>query len=144
MYSRRRDQDVLDRLDAATVALRQTADAIDRGEVWQAEVSFHRDIAALGGNSRLVGLHATTDAQTCAAFVQAPGSPSALQIAVQHARIVRALREDDPERASGERRHHARDLVDRISRPRERSMDDGAGESRAAADLRDMPALRVL
>ena len=143
IYSRRRDPDVLDRLEAATSALRQSTDSIDRRQVWEAELSFHRDLTTLGGNARLASLHATTDAQACAAFVQAPGRPSALQIAVQHARIVRALREDDPERACGELRHHARDLVDRITRPRERAADDTTSAA-MGDDSPELPTLRAL
>jgi len=135
VYSRRHDPQMLATMDMATQGLRQSADRLDPQQVWDAELAFHRELARLGGNARLAKVHAGTQAEACIAFVQAPGAPSALQIAVQHARILRALREGDLERAAGELRHHARELVDRVTRgDRHSTHAAGAPEAERAAD----------
>lgn len=104
--SRQLEMTVLDRLQAATQRLRTMADHADERTVWRAELAFHRDLVAASGNPWLIRAYGPIEAGMVAAQLEGSGHDSGLRLAVQHGRILRALREGDRDLAARELADH--------------------------------------
>ena len=104
--SRQLDAAVLDRLHAATQRLRTMADHADERTVWRAELAFHRDLVAASSNAWLIRAYGPIEAGMVAAQMEGSGHDSGLRLAVQHGRILRALREGDRDTAARELADH--------------------------------------
>ncbi len=100
------DPAVLDRLQGATQRLRSMADRADERIIWRAELNFHRELVAAAGNPWLIRAYAPIEAAMFGAIVQGSGGDSGLRLAVQHGRILRALREGDRDLAARELTDH--------------------------------------
>lgn len=99
LRSRHLDASAVERLQSATQRLRAIADHADERTVWRAELAFHRDLVAAAGNAWLLRAYGPIEAGMIAAQVEGSGHDSALRLAVQHGRIIRALREGDRDTA---------------------------------------------
>jgi len=104
--SRHLDGAVLDRLQASTARLRAMADHADERMVWRAELAFHRDLVAASANPWLIRAYGPIEAGMVAAQLEGSGHDSGLRLAVQHGRILRALREGDRDLAARELAEH--------------------------------------
>lgn len=104
--SRHLESAVLDRLQSATQRLRTIADHADERTVWRAELAFHRDLVAASGNAWLIRAYGPIEAGMIAGQLEGSGHDSGLRLAVQHGRILRALREGDRDLAARELADH--------------------------------------